>query len=134
MTRYFWPITTSVLSLVISALLMMSPWTFALNLSGHSWGPATETFFWSGIALLMMSLMSTMFWLIGLKRGLAQNWQPAPVDETKGPDQPSPRTPEPVASQDDLWDQQLRQLAQEVLRDIDPVQSGVAPYNRRDSL
>jgi hypothetical protein len=133
MTRYFWPITTSVLSLVISALLMMSPWTFALNLSGHAWGPATETFFWSGIALLVISLMSTMFWLIGLKRGLAQNWQPAPVDEIKAPDQPPPRTPESVASQDDLWDQQLRQLAQEVLRDIDPVQSGVTPHNRRDS-
>lgn len=133
MTRYFWPITTSVLSAIISALLMMSPWTFALNLSGHSWGPATETFFWSGIALLVLSLVGTILWIMGLRSTLTQQWQSVPALDTKAPDPPPAQTPEPMVSQDELWDQQLRQLAQEVLRDIDPIQSGAAPYNRRDS-
>ncbi|PSR32522.1 MAG: hypothetical protein C7B46_13960 [Sulfobacillus benefaciens] len=133
MTRYFWPITTSVLSAIISALLMMSPWTFGLNLSGHSWSPSTETFFWSGIALLVISLVGTILWIMGLRSTLTQQRQSTPASETKEPDRPPSKTPEPMVSQDELWDQQLRQLAQEVLRDIDPVQSGAVPYNRRDS-
>jgi hypothetical protein len=145
MKRYFWPITTSAFSVIVSALLMMSPWTYALNLRGHAWDSATETFFWSGLGLLFVSFLTAIFWIIALHR----DWQeqeeapatPAHSEEVSPPhEKPStPHRPEeaPVAPlaaapDEDVWEKELRQLAQEVLHDISgehPPESDQRPRN-----
>ncbi len=136
MKRYFWPITTAAVSVIVSALLMLSPWTFALNLKGHAWNNATQTFFWSGLGMLVLTLLATIFWIMALSR----SWQEASVaplassDSTPEPAardvRPSPRPAAPAptptappaadapAGDEDLWEKELRQLAQEVLHDI----------------
>lgn len=123
MKRYFWPITGSALSFLLSVLLMLSPWTYVLNVSGHPWSNATETFFWSGLGMAVITLLALIFWITALRHRWAMPEPVAQVDgaprqEPRGNSQTaSPTQPAPT-SDEDLWEQELRQLAQEVLHDI----------------
>ncbi|PSR35884.1 MAG: hypothetical protein C7B44_11925 [Sulfobacillus thermosulfidooxidans] len=127
MRRYFWPITSSALSLILAAVLTASPWLYMRHASGP-WNQTTQTFFWTGLGMILISGIALTLWI----RQLRQQWTRQQITFSQGeaPDQAisskdikdvsTAREPKVVVpeSEEERWERELRQLAQDVLLDI----------------
>lgn len=84
LTKYFWGIATSLITLLTGAWLMLAPFAIGFQPSGD-WIKATQDDFWTGLVAAIVSLLSLLLFVFSLHREL----------RAAGliPDQPKPVAP-----------------------------------------
>ena len=120
MYKYLWPIVTSGLALLAGVMVMILPFAMHVNLGG-AWHTATYTDFWSGIGLIVVTLIMAGTWLWALRaelirRGVIRLPKTAPKKSASQTD--SSPSPESHPRSDAEWDELLRPLAEAVLLDL----------------
>ncbi|HBQ95887.1 MAG: hypothetical protein M1294_11325 [Firmicutes bacterium] len=121
MYKYLWPIVTGGLALLAEVMLMILPFAMHVN-HGGAWRTATYLDFWSGIGMIVITLIMTGAWLWALRaelirRGIISRPEPA-ASRKPAPGQGSASFEESRGRSDAEWDELLRPLAEAVLLDL----------------
>jgi hypothetical protein len=70
MTKYLIGMAGALGGMLVGGWLMLAPFALAYQLSGAGWGDPTYTDFWSGLAILVISLIGLIAYVLGLVREL----------------------------------------------------------------
>jgi hypothetical protein len=121
MYKYLWPIVTSGLILLAAVILMILPFAMHVNF-GATWRTATYTDFWSGIGLIVLTLIMAGSWLWALRLELVRRGIIRIPERVSAQDKPSSGTDSSLSDShprnDSEWDDLLRPLAEAVLLDL----------------
>lgn len=117
MTKYFIGAVGSLLGIVAGAWLMLAPTALAYQPDGADWINATYTDFWSGIGLIVLSVIGLVMFILGLvadlkNRGIIESKEEEPQQEEE------PEAAEEEASQQTDVEQVLLPLVNAMLRDM----------------
>lgn len=66
MTKYFIGMVGALGGMLIGAWLMLAPFALAYQTSGAAWADPTYVDFWSGLAILVVSLIGMIMYALGL--------------------------------------------------------------------
>ena len=82
MTKYFVGMVGALGGMLVGAWLMLAPFALAYQPSGADWADPTYTDFWSGLAILVVSLVGLLMYVLGLvgelrRRGIIER-RPTP--------------------------------------------------------
>ncbi len=115
LTKYVWPLITSVLVLLFGVALLV--WPFALHTNQGGWSAGTTSDFWSGLGIIIIGILTGLGWYTALqqemvRRGIIE------IRREQPPSPPEPKKPAPSPGKPDDMDIVVRQLAETVLRDL----------------
>jgi hypothetical protein len=82
-TKYFIGMVGALGGMLIGAWLMLAPFALAYQPSGVDWADPTYTDFWSGLAILVISLIGLIMYALGLvgelrRRGIIERREEVP--------------------------------------------------------
>ena len=117
MTKYFIGAIGSLLGIVAGAWLMLAPTALAYQPDGAGWVDATKVDFWSGIGLILLSVVGLVMFILALaaelkSRGIIES------KEEQGPQEEEPEAAEEPASQQTDVEQVLLPLVNAMLKDM----------------
>jgi uncharacterized small protein (DUF1192 family) len=122
-TKYLWPLAASTLLLLAGVALTVAPFALSYQPNHSAWTTATEVGFWSGLGLIVMSLLSLAGWLAGLRQEIQRVFAPKAAAEEERPAavplQRRAEAPGQTTSLGQDTDEVLRRLALTVLRDLE---------------
>lgn len=124
MTKYVWPLATGALALLAGAFLIV--WPFALHWNhGGGWTLATQVDVWSGVGVVVVSLVGLWGWYRGVQielveRGIVRVPEPEGAHATEDQTEPAREALpyHPTTETDQNLEELLRPLAESVLRDL----------------
>jgi heme exporter protein D len=85
-TKYFIGMVGALGGALIGAWLMLAPFALAYQPSGADWADPTKTDFWTGLAILVISLVGLVMYAVGLigelrRRGIIEQRKEAPQED-----------------------------------------------------
>jgi len=117
MTKYVIGATGALLGALAGVWLMLAPFALAYQGSGADWADPTYVDFWTGLPLLVVSLVGSILYVSGLveelrRRGIMRRPYAAPAGQPQG----SPQTN--ASSQENYMEQVLMPLVTAMLKDM----------------
>jgi hypothetical protein len=117
MTKYVIGATGALLGALAGVWLMLAPFALAYQGSGADWADPTYVDFWTGLPLLVVSLVGSILYVSGLveelrRRGIMRRPYAAPAEQPQG----SPQTN--ASSQENNMEQVLMPLVTAMLKDM----------------
>ena len=94
MVKYFIGATGALLGALAGAWLMLAPFALAYQNSGANWADPTFVDFWTGLPLLIVSLVGVILYVSGLveelrRRGIMRRPYAEPAGQPQAPVEPS---------------------------------------------
>jgi hypothetical protein len=94
MVKYFIGATGALLGALAGAWLMLAPFALAYQNSGANWADPTFVDFWTGLPLLIVSLVGVILYVSGLveelrRRGIMRRPYAEPAGQPQAPGEPS---------------------------------------------
>ena len=137
MSKYFIGAAGALGGMLTGAWLMLAPFALAYQPSGASWSDPTYTDFWSGLPILVVSLIGLITYALGLmaelrRRGVIERKQAPQVQQAQTT--PVPPVGETSTSAGDI-EQILLPLVAAMLKDMQDrrqVENGEAPQSGTD--
>ncbi len=68
MTKYLWPLVTSLFIILLGATLLILP--FALHANVRGWSSGSTSDFWTGLGVIVVGLLMMLGWYAQLRREL----------------------------------------------------------------
>ncbi len=98
MTKYFIGMVGALGGMLIGAWLMLAPFALAYQPSGVGWADSTYTDFWSGLAILVVSLIGLIMYALGLvgelrRRGIIERKETPQARQVQAADVPAGGVP-----------------------------------------
>ncbi|HKH58754.1 MAG TPA: hypothetical protein VKA20_09485 [Rubrobacter sp.] len=119
MTKYVIGATGALLGALAGVWLMLAPFALAYQGSGADWADPTYVDFWTGLPLLVVSLVGSILYISGLveelrRRGIVRRPYAAPAGQpqAQGPPQAN------ASNQDNNMEQVLLPLVTAMLKDM----------------
>jgi hypothetical protein len=117
MTKYVIGATGALLGALAGVWLMLAPFALAYQGSGADWADPTYVDFWTGLPLLVVSLVGSILYVSGLveelrRRGIMRRPYAAPAEQPQGSPQAS------ASSQENNMEQVLVPLVTAMLKDM----------------
>ena len=119
MTKYVIGATGALLGALAGVWLMLAPFALAYQGSGADWADPTYVDFWTGLPLLVVSLVGSILYISGLveelrRRGIVRRPYAAPAGQpqAQGPPQAN------ASNQDNNMEQVLLPLVNAMLKDM----------------
>jgi hypothetical protein len=117
MTKYVIGATGALLGALAGVWLMLAPFALAYQGSGADWADPTFVDFWTGLPLLVVSLVGSILYVSGLveelrRRGIMRRPYAAPAEQPQGSPQAN------ASSQENNMEQVLMPLVTAMLKDM----------------
>ena len=117
MTKYVIGATGALLGALAGVWLMLAPFALAYQGSGADWADPTFVDFWTGLPLLVVSLVGSILYVSGLveelrRRGIMRRPYAAPAEQPQGSPQAN------ASSQENNMEQVLVPLVTAMLKDM----------------
>ena len=117
MTKYVLGATGALLGALAGVWLMLAPFALAYQGSGADWADPTFVDFWTGLPLLVVSLVGSILYVSGLveelrRRGIMRRPYAAPAEQPQGSPQAN------ASSQENNMEQVLMPLVTAMLKDM----------------
>jgi hypothetical protein len=118
MTKYVIGATGALLGALAGVWLMLAPFALAYQCSGADWADPTYVDFWTGLPLLVVSLVGSILYISGLveelrRRGIVRRPYAAPAEQPQ-----AQGSPQANASNQDNMEQVLLPLVTAMLKDM----------------
>jgi hypothetical protein len=118
MTKYVIGATGALLGALAGVWLMLAPFALAYQGSGADWADPTYVDFWTGLPLLVVSLVGSILYISGLveelrRRGIVRRPYAAPAEQPQ-----AQGSPQANASNQDNMEQVLLPLVTAMLKDM----------------
>jgi hypothetical protein len=118
MTKYVIGATGALLGALAGVWLMLAPFALAYQGSGTDWADPTYVDFWTGLPLLVVSLVGSILYISGLveelrRRGIVRRPYAAPAEQPQ-----AQGSPQANASNQDNMEQVLLPLVTAMLKDM----------------
>ena len=99
MTKYLIGTAGALGGMLIGAWLMLAPFALAYQPSGADWADPTYTDFWSGLAILVVSLIGLIMYVLGLvgelrRRGIIERREAPQAQQVQAADVPAGGVPQ----------------------------------------
>jgi hypothetical protein len=119
MAKYVIGATGTLLGALVGVWLILAPFALAYQGSGANWADPTYVDFWTGLPLLVISLVGSTLYISGLveelrRRGIMRRPYAAPVEQPQAHDSP----PGDVPGSDNNMEQVLLPLVTAMLKDM----------------
>jgi hypothetical protein len=116
-TKYVIGATGALLGALAGVWLMLAPFALAYQGSGADWADPTFVDFWTGLPLLVVSLVGSILYVSGLveelrRRGIMRRPYAAPAEQPQGSPQAN------ASSQENNMEQVLMPLVTAMLKDM----------------
>ena len=117
MTKYVIGAAGALLGALAGLWLMLAPFALAYQGSGADWADPTYVDFWTGLPLLVVSLVGSILYISGLveelrRRGIVRRPYAAPAEQPQGSPQAN------ASSQENNMEQVLLPLVTAMLKDM----------------
>ncbi len=117
MTKYFIGAVGSLLGIVAGAWLMLAPTALAYQPDGANWINATYTDFWSGVGLIVLSVIGLVMFILGLVADLKNRGIIESKEEQESQEEAPEAAAEEASQQTDV-EQVLLPLVNAMLKDM----------------
>jgi Na+-transporting methylmalonyl-CoA/oxaloacetate decarboxylase gamma subunit len=92
--KYLFGMVGALGGMLAGAWLMLAPFALAYQLSGAAWADPTYTDFWSGLAILVVSLIGLLMYVLGLvgelrRRGIIEPREEPEAQQAQAADMPA---------------------------------------------
>jgi len=119
MVKYVIGAVGALLGALAGAWLMLAPFALAYQSSGANWADPTFVDFWTGLPLLVVSVVGLILYVSGLveelrRRGIMRRPYAGPAGQQQAPDQP----PDNASGSDNNMEQILLPLVTAMLKDM----------------
>ena len=122
MTKYFIGAVGSLLGIVAGAWLILAPTALAYQPDGADWVNATYTDFWSGVGLIVLSVVGLVMFILGLVADLKNRGIIESKEEQEPQQEEEPEAAEEESSQQTDVEQVLLPLVNAMLKDMEDQQ------------
>ena len=119
MVKYVIGAVGALLGALVGVWLMLAPFALAYQGSGADWADPTYVDFWTGLPLLLVSVVGMILYVSGLieelrRRGIMRRPYAEPARQQQAPDQP----PDNASGSDNNMEQILLPLVTAMLKDM----------------
>jgi hypothetical protein len=134
MPKYFIGATGALLGALVGAWLMLAPFALAYQNSGADWADPTFVDFWTGLPLLIVSVVGLILYVSGLveelrRRGIMRRPYATPAEQPQAPEAPA----ENAQGSDNNMEQVLLPLVTAMLKDMQERDRGRDEAHRETS-